>query len=94
MVAARELKEAVSAAPQTEVFIEELLPEKDMKLAVTREETEGACQELYDAFARTNPLRQLAVDGHLNRRPTAIECVAIESCESLVIISLCTMSLM
>lgn len=79
LVAARELKEQLSASPQAEVFIEELLPEWDFKLAVTRDEADDACKELYAAFEKTNPVQRLRDDGHLK----GITVQNIE-CESLV----------
>lgn len=78
LVAARELKEQLSASPQAEVFIEELLPEWDFKLAVTRDEADDACRELYAAFEKTNPVQRLRDDGHLK----GITVQNIE-CESL-----------
>lgn len=78
LVAARELKEQLSASPQAEVFIEELLPEWDFKSAVTRDEADDACRELYAAFEKTNPVQRLRDDGHLK----GITVQNIE-CESL-----------
>ena len=59
MAAARQLKEALSASPQAEVFIEDMLPDWDFKAAVTREDIDEVCKEIYEAFAQYNPVRQL-----------------------------------
>lgn len=71
--AARELKEALSAGTQAEVLVEELLPEWDFKVVVSREEVDEACKELYDRFATYNPLRQLKVDNHISKNVKLVE---------------------